>query len=918
MSTSNWFLDSNSPLLAAELQYFRTPRTKWEQMLLRVRQMGANTVTTSVMWGWHEPVEGKVDLSGQTAPERDLVGFIRLAQEMGFLVLLKPGPFIDAGTLGGGIPSWLLAKIPEAHAQRNDGKPWLYPTSNQPRLSYLHPKSIEYARQWLNAFSQAVKDFQWPKGPVIAIQLDNEIPGRGLTPADQTDPLFDVHFRGDYNAFYIETLWPEWLKNRHSSLEEMNAEYGWTAQDFKGVPFPKSWSPLREIPELRLWMDAARFNDWTLSEAIRLYASILREAGWQIPFYHNLLSAPWEGGVMVVNPGSLARASGWLGQNLYPGKVGTFDLGDTGQAGYDAYVQHMIWQARLLKNFSPEFPSLVTGVATASNFQLSSLFAGGTNAADLFGAVQSDPEPPLVGAMPRWGMDAPIRPDGTVRRRLWNSLTLFSYLQFAGKDFARSSMPADIILGYSHVPELASQWYSRPDYFSPAQASLPASRPPDELAGVLRGSESGAGSQALARILIQRQLDFNVLDVDFALDPQLYPVSLLVMQACALMARRTQQRLGDFLRRGGRLAWVGGEYPEFDEVLLPYEELKKAGKETGRVIMVAEWTASHTEKLVQMGYLPRYAWSDAPEGMDVTVRHAPDQAVFLQVANRLKQAYEGSIYYLDANRQIQTIKLRLGSMQVGFVSLKAGRLQNVILCGQDGAYVEAASERLAIDGGQALIARSGAWLLISSPDPVNLQLSRLEGWGEPQAWRVILDGRALKDASIQVDKGALSVSYQAEAGGHQTLLMLIAPARQPLPAEFHYLILAQITYLQMMIHKAAGQCQDLSARLIPIASTLPGMMGKFPIALDEAAQLLTAMATTLKPDASQPLFVQEYADRLQRLWEILAAPRNIFLEALHQSRAQLATGGLSKELAWIERDLNTILDTLDQVDTESD
>jgi len=110
MSTNNWFLDSSSPFLAAEADYFRIPRSNWERVLLRVRQIGANTISTCVMWGWHELREGHLDFTGQSAPERDLVGFIRLAGEMGLNLLLKPGPFIDAETLGGGIPAWLLAK----------------------------------------------------------------------------------------------------------------------------------------------------------------------------------------------------------------------------------------------------------------------------------------------------------------------------------------------------------------------------------------------------------------------------------------------------------------------------------------------------------------------------------------------------------------------------------------------------------------------------------------------------------------------------------------------------------------------------------------------------------------------------------------------------------------------------------------
>ncbi len=40
---------------------------------------------------------------------RDLPAFIRLAQELGLLVLLRPGPYICAEWDFGGLPAWLLS-----------------------------------------------------------------------------------------------------------------------------------------------------------------------------------------------------------------------------------------------------------------------------------------------------------------------------------------------------------------------------------------------------------------------------------------------------------------------------------------------------------------------------------------------------------------------------------------------------------------------------------------------------------------------------------------------------------------------------------------------------------------------------------------------------------------------------------------
>jgi beta-galactosidase GanA len=45
-----------------------------------------------INWNFHEPERGFYDFSG----DADFVKFIKLAQEMGFVVILRPGPFIDA------------------------------------------------------------------------------------------------------------------------------------------------------------------------------------------------------------------------------------------------------------------------------------------------------------------------------------------------------------------------------------------------------------------------------------------------------------------------------------------------------------------------------------------------------------------------------------------------------------------------------------------------------------------------------------------------------------------------------------------------------------------------------------------------------------------------------------------------------
>ena len=45
-----------------------------------------------IEWSSHEPAKGIFDFEG----DNNLIGFLKLAQEIGLYVILRPGPFIDA------------------------------------------------------------------------------------------------------------------------------------------------------------------------------------------------------------------------------------------------------------------------------------------------------------------------------------------------------------------------------------------------------------------------------------------------------------------------------------------------------------------------------------------------------------------------------------------------------------------------------------------------------------------------------------------------------------------------------------------------------------------------------------------------------------------------------------------------------
>lgn len=139
-------------IISGEMHYERIPREYWRDRLKKARAMGLNTISTYVFWNVHEPRQGTYDFTGQY----DAVEFIRMAQQEGLYVILRPGPYACAEWDLGGLPAWLLAD-PKIVLRSADEK-------------FLGP-----AERWLKRLGQELAPLQITRGgPVIAVQVENE------------------------------------------------------------------------------------------------------------------------------------------------------------------------------------------------------------------------------------------------------------------------------------------------------------------------------------------------------------------------------------------------------------------------------------------------------------------------------------------------------------------------------------------------------------------------------------------------------------------------------------------------------------------------------------------------------------------------------------------------------------------------
>ncbi|HWQ14475.1 MAG TPA: beta-galactosidase, partial [Roseiflexaceae bacterium] len=800
MSDAGHFADV--PLLAAEVPYFRVPRDDWELVLARARQLGANTICARVPWAWHEPRRGEVDLEGITDLRRDLPGFVRLCGRLGLRVILRPGPLVGAGLLASGIPPWLLRDHPEVHALLPDGHPRRHAASGLPHACALHPAYLAAARRWMAAFSRAALPLQSPAGPVVALQVDG---GTGYALPADTGP--GPQLRLDYNPYVTDVLWPQWLSQMTGDRRPAEAEtdIGTTA-DAEAIAgagwslvlgrwsIPHTFAPPADLDELRRYAALEAFADWCHARALAAVVGWLREDGWSVPLCHSPPVTSWQAVSAIDAPG-LARAVGWLGYRAPAGEVG-----GGSRLSSEEYVHLAHWRPRLARTLSPAHPVFVAETSAAQDFRFVAPLIGGAQALILSPLVQTQPDNPAVAARERWGMDAPLRPDGSARPRFWNAKTVFTLLGAAGADFAAARVPADVALGCSRVPERVAAWGRR--LVEPGTAG---GFPPEAAAlrDAMAGCDHAARGQALAQRLVRAGISFDVVDLDAASPAELARYTLLLVPACGVLARATQERLVGC----ANLALVGDARILYDEHLAPCTLLDDAERgaptrETGdeiacsppevagrgsqptrsRIRLPEDVDAGRVAELVEAwGGTGRHGWADAPE-VDVGVRHGAAHTYVL-IANRQPAPYSGTIAYRSPAGEVLHLHVNMGGWRAGAVMLLGDEVVGAAFGGdasEGGWLARGLFGSVVFNAGAGAVAPCGGGLLLTAPGSGRFQLRRREGWEGLAAHRLLLGG-GLLPAAVHVEATHASLPYVAEDERGCTDLYALLPAGAVVP-----------------------------------------------------------------------------------------------------------------------------------------
>lgn len=137
--------------VSGEIHYSRLPRERWAERLGMMRASGVDVASTYVFWNHHSAARGEASFSGRL----DVGAFIDACAAAGMLVALRIGPWVHAESRNGGFPDW-VQEAPVTH--RSDD-----------------PAYLELVEAWFAQLATALDGRAQAGGPVIAVQLENEL-----------------------------------------------------------------------------------------------------------------------------------------------------------------------------------------------------------------------------------------------------------------------------------------------------------------------------------------------------------------------------------------------------------------------------------------------------------------------------------------------------------------------------------------------------------------------------------------------------------------------------------------------------------------------------------------------------------------------------------------------------------------------
>lgn len=246
----SFIIDGKNVLIrSAAVHYFRLPgKNVWIDRLTKLKYAGYNAIDMYLNWGFHSQAFGEYDFTGI----RDLPALLQIAQDMGFYIIARPGPYINAEVSGGGFPGWLLGKknIILRNRKNND---FVY-----------SEEYMKYVREWYKIIIPIINSFS----TIIAVQVENEYSTNELEP-DYMQELIDlVRSLGCHLPIFHNDMYSAGF---YHDLVDIYA-----IDNYSVTYFEKPW---QSFPEVFAILDGMEDNQRAFSENSPMFIAEL-QAGW--------------------------------------------------------------------------------------------------------------------------------------------------------------------------------------------------------------------------------------------------------------------------------------------------------------------------------------------------------------------------------------------------------------------------------------------------------------------------------------------------------------------------------------------------------------------------------------------------------------------------------------------------------------
>jgi beta-galactosidase len=540
-------------LYGGAVHYWRLDRDKWDGILESVKDLGFTMISIYIPWEAHEIERGVFDF-GQRDPRTDIDAFLTLCEEKGFLVVVRPGPQINAELTWFGYPKRILAD-PELHMLSAQGSKNILTQVPKPipALSYAADKFYVETGLWYDAICEILARHAHPNGGIVAAQVDNEMAF-----------FFGVNaYSSDYSPASIAN-YRDFVVAKYGSLEAVNTTYGLDASSAEELDPPRRFEATekRDIPYHVDWIE---YRERYLVDSMSRLADMMRARGLdRIALFHNYPHPLGPGGA----------ASGFTTPFNIPALEEKLDF-----VGFDIYsrkhlYQHVKTVASYVVGTSryPYIPEFIAGVwpwylhpgeAYDEEFVTKAALMHGIKGFSRYMMVERD----------RW-LDSPIRRDGRVREKaqMYRKANMmqtdgrFSALRrgsevllLANREYDRLEAASVLVSFPGDFLETPSTFSEYPNRMTVAEDALGFAQPIQ--------MEKGEWFTSFYDSLYTSGVDFLLSDTALA-ETRWSSYRAVLLTTFEYLAEETQRQLIRYAEGGGVLV-MGPHVPSFDSTMHP-------------------------------------------------------------------------------------------------------------------------------------------------------------------------------------------------------------------------------------------------------------------------------------------------------------------------------------------------------------